>query len=346
MGERTGAYLVEVAGRKSLYIQAGSKRISTRTSDRAAAHRALQAYLKEGEVTGRLQGAELATLGECLEHYRSRRQPKLERSGTWQKKYQYLHARLLKRVGDRELAGLNYAFGEEYLASRLADGVQAETIRQELQYLRTAWRTAWKDRKTSLEPAAYDLPATPARKEDYFRKSEADAMLWAARGEGHVWTFLQLGFRTGARPGSILALTWERVDFEKRLVDFRPRDPEGRIKPGDTKKYAICPMGAKLHDALKAVKGRYQTGPVVRYRGGPVADVDKAFRSAREAAGVKRHLTPHAMRHSVITWLAQEGRPFFEIAGFVGHTSPSMLEQVYGHHSPEHMKGAVGVVDF
>lgn len=346
MGERTGAYIVEVAGRKSLYIQDGRKRLSTRTSDRAAAHRALQSYLKEGEITRRLQGLEFATLGECLEHYRSRRQPKLEKSGTWDKKYKYLHARLMARVGTRELAGLSYKFGEEYLASRLADGVQAETIRQEMQYMRTAWRTAWKDRKTVIEPAAYDLPATPARREEYFTKEEAEAMIWASRGEGHLWTFLQLGFRTGARPGSILALTWSRVDFEKGLIDFRPRDADGRIRPGDTKKYAICPMSPKLIDSLKAVRGRYQKGPVVRYRDRSVGDVDKAFKRAREAAGIKRHLTPHAMRHSVITWLAQEGRPFFEIAGFVGHTSPSMLEKVYGHHSPAHLKGAVRVVDF
>lgn len=341
MGERTGAYIVEVSGRKALYIQDGARRVSTRTSDRAAAHRALQAYLREGEVTGRLQGAELATIGECLEHYRSRRQEKLERSGTWQKKYRYLHARLLARVGDRELAGLNYKFGDEYQRGRYADGVEPETVRQEMQYLRTAWRIAFKDRLTTVEPAAYDLPRTPARKEDYFSKDEADAMIWAGRGTSHIWTFLQIGFGTGARPGSILSLTWERVDLDRRLLDFRPRDEFGRIQDGDTKKYSVTPMSDDLFDALKAVKGRLQTGPVIRWKDRAVGDVDKSFATAREAAGIKRHLTPHAMRHSVITWMAQDGVPFFEIAGFVGHTSPSMLEKVYGHHNPARMKGAL-----
>ena len=341
MGEGTGAYLVEVAGRKSLYIQDGAKRISTRTSDRAAAHRALQSYLKEGEVTRRLQGAELATLGECLEHYRSRRQEKLERSGTWQKKYRYLHKRLLDRVGHLELAGLNYKFGDEYQDERHADGVLPETVRQELQYLRTAWRMAWRDRRTTLEPAAYELPSIAPRKDDYFSKEEASDFIWAARGVGHLWTFLQIGFATGARPGSILALTWERVDLERRLVDFRPRDQFGRIRDGDTKKYAVTPMSDDLCNALKAVKGRLQTGPVIRWKGKPVGDVDKSFATARKAAKINRNLTPHAMRHSVITWMAQDGVPFFEIAGFVGHTSPSMLEKVYGHHNPARMKGAL-----
>lgn len=333
--------MVEVAGRKSLYIQDGAKRISTRTSDRAAAHRALQSYLKEGEVTGKLMGSELSTLGECLEHYRSRRQAKLERSGTWQKKYKYLHARLLARVGERELAGLNYKFGDEYQRGRYADGVEPETVRQEMQYLRTAWRMAWRDRRTSIEPAAYDLPSVSSRKDDYFSKQEAADMIWSARGVGHIWTFLQIGFGTGARPGSILALTWERVDLERRLVDFRPRDEFGRIHDGDTKKYAVTPMSDDLFEALKAVKGRLQTGPVIRWKDRAVGDVDKSFATARKEAGIGRHLTPHAMRHSVITWMAQDGVPFFEIAGFVGHTSPSMLEKVYGHHNPARMKGAL-----
>jgi integrase len=125
------------------------------------------------------------------------------------------------------------------------------------------------------------------------------------------------------------------------LIDFRPRDAAGRIKPGDTKKYAVTPMNDDLRDALKAKKGRLQTGPVVRFRERAVKNLDTGFANAREAAGIRRHLTPHAMRHSVITWMAQDGVGFFEIAGFVGHTSPSMLEKVYGHHNPSRMQGAL-----
>lgn len=341
MGEGQGPYLVEVKGRKSLYIQDGSQRISTRTADRAAAHRELQRYIEENKLKLKLSGDELSTLRDCLEHYRFRRQAKLEKSGTWQKKYRYLHARLIDRVGDRELSGLTYGFGDEYIATREADGVLAETIRQEMQYLRTAWRMAYNDRRTSVEPAAYDLPATPARREDYFTKEEAEAMIWAARGTKRIWLFLQVGFGTGARPGSVLSLTWDRVNFDRGLIDFRPRDAAGRIQPGDTKKYSVTPMNQDLSAALKAAKGRLQTGPVVRFRDRPVKKLDASFATVREKAGIKRHLTPHAMRHSVITWMAQDGVNFFEIAGFVGHTSPSMLEKVYGHHNPARMQGAL-----
>jgi len=340
-GQGQGPYLVEVAGRQSLYIQDGRKRTSTRTADRAAAHRELQRYIEETRTKQKISGDELATLGECMEHYRSRRQAKLEKNGTWNKKYRYLHARLMDRMGDRVLSDIDYRFGDEYTAARFSEGVGAETVRQELQYVRTAWRMAYKDRRTSVEPAAYDLPATPARREDYFTKEEAEAMIWAARGVKHVWLFLQIGFGTGARPGSVLSLTWDRVDFERGWVDFRPRDEHGRIKPGDTKKYSVTPMNEDLSAALKAAKGRFQTGPVVRYRDRALKKIDVGFANAREAAGIRRHLTPHAMRHSVITWMAQDGVNFFEIAGFVGHTSPSMLEKVYGHHNPARMQGAL-----
>lgn len=340
-----GPYLVTVSGRGALYIQDGARRVSTRTSDRGAAHRELQRYIDENTARGSLIGAELSTVSGVLDHWERRRRTKLEKSGTWHKKYRYIVAKLHQRIGQTPLNDITFTFSDWYDRERRADGVGSETIRQELQIVRTAWRMAHADRLTLMPPAAYDLPKTSPGRDDYFTKSEAEAMITAA-GSRHVRLFLEIGFRTGARPGSILRLTWDRVDLKARRIDFRPRDADGRALPETKKKFAVAPINERLLRTIELDRGGCTAGPVIRYRGGAVQKIDLGFRRAREGAGIDRHLTPHAMRHSVITWLAQAGRSFYEIAGLVGHSSPAMLEKVYGHHSPGHLRGAASELEF
>jgi hypothetical protein len=43
------------------------------------------------------------------------------------------------------------------------------------------------------------------------------------------------------------------------------------------------------------------------------------------------------------TWLMQRGVPIWEAAGFLG-MSPEVLQQVYGHHHPDHLQGAAAAI--
>lgn len=50
-------------------------------------------------------------------------------------------------------------------------------------------------------------------------------------------------------------------------------------------------------------------------------------------------ISPHVVRHTCATWLMQEGVDKWDAAGFLG-MSVQTLEDVYGHHHPDYMKGA------
>ncbi len=70
----------------------------------------------------------------------------------------------------------------------------------------------------------------------------------------------------------------------------------------------------------------------------------KRKRKQREGREVWENLphaeiTPHVTRHTCITWLLQRRVPIREVAGFVGATE-KIIEDVYGHHSPDHMATA------
>ncbi len=53
--------------------------------------------------------------------------------------------------------------------------------------------------------------------------------------------------------------------------------------------------------------------------------------------------TPHTLRHTCGTWLAQRGVPMWEIAGYLGMTVET-ASWVYLHHSPEHLRAAADAV--
>jgi len=50
-------------------------------------------------------------------------------------------------------------------------------------------------------------------------------------------------------------------------------------------------------------------------------------------------VTPHVLWHTAVTWMLQAGVDPWKAAGLVGMTV-DMVQQVYGHHHPEHLRDA------
>ena len=81
----------------------------------------------------------------------------------------------------------------------------------------------------------------------------------------------------------------------------------------------------------------------VEWNGKPVQSIKVGYKRAVTIAGVTGKITPHTLRHTAATWLMQAGVPIWEAAGFLG-MSPAMVEHIYGHHHPAHMRGAAKAI--
>jgi hypothetical protein len=51
----------------------------------------------------------------------------------------------------------------------------------------------------------------------------------------------------------------------------------------------------------------------------------------------------HTLRHTAATWLMQRAAPMWEAAGFLG-MSEKTLRDTYGHHHPDHLRGAADAI--
>jgi integrase len=321
--------LVRVAGRTAWHIYHRRRRSSTGCDHRAAAELVLARYIAE---LGRPQLAVRSISGLLVRHLTEReadRRPNAER-------LRWAHKPLTAFFGDRPPEAIGAADARLYARRREADGVAPATIRKELQALMGALRFAHREGLIAAVPTL-PMPAQPAPRERWLTREEAGALA-AACVSPHVRLFVALALQTAGRAGAILGLTWDRVDLERGRIDLR--DP-GVAK--SRKGRAVVPISDALRPVLIEAHAARTCEWVVEYAGQKVASVKHAFRDAAARAGLAG-VTPHTLRHTAATWMAQAGVPTWQIAGYLGHSSPRMVEQVYGHHSPEHMQAAAAAL--
>ncbi len=219
-----------------------------------------------------------------------------------------------------------------YIAARRALGRKDGTILREMGVLKAALR--WHQPNT---PAVFEMPPAPPPKEIHLTRDEFMKLREAAADLPHLLVFLELAKSTGARAGAILDLTWTRVDFARGIIRLG-----GAV---GNKGRATVPMNDTLREVLLWAKAGALTPYVIEWRGGKVGSVKKAFKAVATSIG-RPDVGPHAIRHSVAVWMAEEGVPMSEISQYLGHASTAVTEKVYARYSPSHLRRAASVLDF
>lgn len=312
-------------------------RISTGTADETRARQALADF----ETSLERRPLKL-TVAEALDRYIAAKEKKVMAVS----RLKEAAAALRRDLGHLRVDQVNQRQWDGYAAARVtrppARGdpckhrprpVSGGTLRREFNVFRAAMRLAWKDKYLS-DPPTLTPPADSAPRDRYLTKAEARALL-AACITLHVRVFLALAIFTGARRGSILALTWDRVDFATGRVDFQ--EPGRRITG---KRRAIVPMNDSLRAELKAAQEMAKSAFVVEYNGEPVPHgLRWSFARLCVRAGLTWRPTPHHLKHSVVSWLAMEGISIDQAADMLA-TDPATLRRTYRKFDPSYLRGA------
>ena len=130
---------------------------------------------------------------------------------------------------------------------------------------------------------------------------------------------------TGARPGELLTLTWDRINWEARL-----------IRLADSK---TGPKMLYLSDeALATLAGLEQTSVwVFPGRGGktPLVNVRHTWHTIRRLAGLPAGTRLYDLRHTFASVAAEQGYSLPMIGALLGHTQPQTTAR-YVHllHAP------------
>jgi integrase len=258
--------------------------------------------------------------------------------------------RLLDFFGNESLLYLNRRTCIAYAKQRRSEAV----ARRELEDLRAAIRYHWENGYcTALTPVV--LPDRSPSRDRWLTRSEAARLLWCAwrlrqpqygcmterPTAQHVARFILVALYTGTRAGAICSASLEPgsgrgwIDVSQGVFYRRP---SGRRETKKRQPPVRVPSRLLAHLRRWARLG-LASRAIVEWNGEPVRKINKAFRSARNAAGLGPDVVPHTLRHTCATWLAQSGVPIWEAAGFLGMTA-EMFERVYGHHHPDYQHSA------
>lgn len=225
------------------------------------------------------------------------------------------------------------------------------TTRRELSTLRAAVNYAKGRIADDTRPVT--LPDAPLGKDRWLTRHEAARLLNAARTARsdvrlYLPLFILLGLYTGARKEAILTLRWPQIDLENKRINFRRGDETN-------KRRAHNRLPDRLVAALRRAERRSKNelGHVIHDSGFPILDIGgawngnpdpKAFVQGSFGRACKRAgiigVTPHTLRHTCGTWMAQQGVPLRLIGEWLGHTD-ARTTALYAHHHPDYQDEAV-----
>jgi integrase len=218
-----------------------------------------------------------------------------------------------------------------YIRNRRVAGVMDSTISKELRFLRQALKFGVRHKWMEREPQI-SVPGEGDARDRYLTREEF-ARLWFWSSPLHLRVFLGLAISTGARGKHILALTWDRIDFDAGMVRY--------AKGGSAnKKTAPVPMNEPLRAILtEAHKVAGKSGRVVEWDGKPVKSVRKAYGRACRMAGLA-DAHRHDLRRTAASWALQAGTSFEEVAIMLGD-SIEITRRHYAMFAPDYLRGAV-----
>lgn len=315
-----------------------SKRQSTGTDDLATAQQFLGRYLlldDTKEVGG------VVTVGELWGIYFEKH---VERSVVTPQQHAKCWKNLELHFSALKVSDVSQDVVDAYETKRKRGAIGRPsipaTIRKELVLLKACFNWCAGPKRKILrreEVPVFDLPDDSAPRDRWLRADEiAKLKAEAAEGVGaddrmtRGERFLWLGLETAARSEAIRQLTWDRVDWETKTIDF---NVPGRRRT--KKRRAVVPISQALMPVLR----RMFEQRVNDYVLDTDSEVGRLVERIAQRASVA-NVTPHVLRHTAATHMARRGVPLWIVAKVLGDTIAT-VERIYAKHAPEDLRGAV-----
>lgn len=272
----------------------------------------------------------------------------------------YAMQALLPYWGAKTVSQINEQTCREYARQRRDEGVGNGTIRRELGIMRAALNRCRRMGNLTSVPFMV-LPKKPAPRDRWLTRDEVAKLLWAARRRPkarHLVRFILMGVYTGTRGGAIKRLRWKRslaggyVDIENGVLYRRaPRDPESRKRQPPIR---IAHRLLRHMRIWRAQDERFcdergieiDSLTIVHWYGRPCAAIRTAWDTICEEVGLDTDpdVVAHILRHTAITWAAQNGAEPNEMCGYFG-ISMEEMQRTYLHHHPDYQSSVVSAFE-
>ena len=200
----------------------------------------------------------------------------------------------------------------EYLLGLIHQAKSDETVRAVgfaiKFYLRLAQRA-----DSGIDTILANLPNMKREKKlpVILSKEEILRMVYATKNLNHR-LIIQTAYSAGLRASEIIDLHWEDIDFDRDII---------HLKRAKGKKDRIVMLSNNVKEGLKTLANEKQGIVFTTNRGQRYTSrtIQKILENAAIKAQIKKHITPHTLRHSFATHLLEQGVDLRYIKDLLGH---------------------------
>ena len=169
--------------------------------------------------------------------------------------------------------------------------------------------------------------------------TQRETLLKVAKAKSEpTYIFIALCVLAGLRPTEAVNQRWEEIDFENKLLHVRNKDADQDIQKfliKDTDERTI-PLRDDL--ALILTPYRQPKGYIYNNPNSPnmkrfnfCASQKTPYYSLLDEAKIPRSITPHKLRHTFGSLLAQSNVSIYKIAEWLGHSDVNVTTKYYAH---------------
>ena len=265
---------------------------------------------------------------------------RLEQSGgkNIKEKRWHLRLHLMPYFGSMRLENINIFTLEKFQRHCSERGLSQSTTNQLLATYRHIGRKLHEWGDINFIPPMVKMEAAKNARDYVLSEAEQGMLLDEAKKDnnGYIWLFIMLGLQTSLRHAEILSARFENLDADRRRLLVKVKGGLWREQP--LTRYIT---GVLVNEREIAADHDGWIFPNAASTSGHYGSMKKPFRRVVVAAGFDpKKVTPHTLRHTAITDMAETGATVKTVQEFSGHTSIEMVMR-YTHAREEQVNNAL-----
>jgi integrase len=352
-----------------VFINHNGRRKAKKVGDKktaVAVAKRVQETIVNGDL-GILVKNKIPLLKECADKWLATYVQASCKPATYRLYEMLLRVHLLPVFGIRAIDDISLADVKDLVFKKVNENLATSTIMNIRACLSGIYTNAIEDGFKVVNPAArIGKFINRLRKKDQNKRinfyTKEEAMLFLNAIQKYFPTYYPLfmcSLRTGMRIGEVLALTWQDVDFDRRVIEVNKTLSEGEIVPPKSGKPRSVDMSMQLTDTLKVLrtarkrealqKGNSDIPDIIfTSENGTHLDREnvrkRIFYKCLETAGLRK-IRLHDLRHTYASLMIAQGTFLVYIKEQMGHSSIKVTIDLYGHLVPGAHKAEVDKLD-
>lgn len=357
----------------ALYKQGNRQLIDALRKRRINIEAVTRVHLAQRPFETLLESADWPTIEKATKDYLRWMEQQTDRSPKTVQSARLLLGKAIEYFGkDRTLDSITNDEIEDYKSKILERGVTSWTAELEIGRIRAlyTWMGTREERNAQREKRSARILHVPIDPEIMQSKSlgrdrfllEPEAQKVLAATPDSLLFHVASGLLDGLRLDEVCHLRPPPLDLNFDVAggmiriqekDFESADGKTKRWRPKSKKPRDLPMAAELLPIAKRHAEKYASAHwMCPHPGQPERPMNKntlgsAFLRIVTDAGLiagqedPMGVTFHTLRHTFASWLAMAGVDLWTIAQLLGHSSVKLVEQIYGHLSPNHKRIAI-----